>query len=96
VVDAHWRQTAIIADEKREVNREKPTITRQFRAGGKSIFESSVNSQNPGKIDSGSNSTVETEKGTRGCFCRPGNDLKPRGVVVASAMHHHARPRHAT
>jgi hypothetical protein len=55
---AQWRQTAIIADEKGEVNRDKPTITRSFLASAKG-FESSVNAQNPIKIDSGSYSTAE-------------------------------------
>jgi hypothetical protein len=38
VEGAHWRQTAIIADEKGEVNRDKPTITRSFLASVKSFL----------------------------------------------------------
>jgi hypothetical protein len=36
VEGAHGRHTAIIADEKGEVNRDKPTITSSFLASAKS------------------------------------------------------------
>jgi hypothetical protein len=38
VEDAQMRQTAIIADELGEVNREKHTLTRPFLACAKSIL----------------------------------------------------------
>jgi hypothetical protein len=55
---ADWRRKAIIADEKGEVNRDKPTITSLFPAAPNAL-ESSVMSRNPIKKDSGSNSTAE-------------------------------------